>query len=354
MEESSGDAVPTMEEKPMSVAALASKFKQGTNNTLENNEKPLKRPVRKKPPSSLPLCGMKNDSETDRNADEKSSVNDSNRPPKLKLKTSSPLIEKLQANLCLSPIALLPGAGPKSPLKSSFSPFTSPASTPDSPGTRSQSSESDGGPVSFDQPAEREPLHSLHKNRVRVSLKRRPPSRRFRRSAAEDAVNSDSAETDTSPKNAEPEQNGTPDEESNDVFTDDGVQTDDATSKNSPSPKEDSLPSPKESSPEQASEKELDHLSSSQSQESELSSDLSQCEHMEDNASTTKETEESSNKDNEASASSDHNIAGSETADSESSKEEPKIEEVKAIDIQQQNSKAEEMSPEGTEDEKCT
>ncbi|XP_048396739.1 capZ-interacting protein-like isoform X2 [Stegostoma tigrinum] len=350
MEESSGDAIPTMEEKPLSVAALASKFKQETNNTLEKNEKPPKRPVRKKPPSSLPLCGMKNDIEADHHADEKSSVNDSNRQPKLKLKTSSPLIEKLQANLLLSPTALLPGAGPKSPLKSSFSPFASPASTPDSPGARSQSSESDGGPVTVDQPAERGPLHSLHKNRVRVSVKRRPPSRKFRRSVTEDAANSDSPETDAPPMNAEPAQNGTPDEESNDVFTDQGVQTEDTTSKSSPSPEEDSLPSPKESSPEQASEKELNRLSSSQSQESEISSDLSQCEYLEANDITTKENEESSNKDSVASVSSDHNIAGSETADSETSKEEPKIDEVKANDIQQQNSKAEENSPAVTED----
>ncbi|XP_078265155.1 uncharacterized protein LOC144598708 isoform X2 [Rhinoraja longicauda] len=101
------------------------------------------------------------------------------------MKNSSPLIEKLQATLLFSPTALMPGVGPKSPLRSSFSPFASPASTPESPGTASLSSESDGS-LSLDQPKEAEPLQSLHKTRARPSLKRRPPSRRFRRSVTDE------------------------------------------------------------------------------------------------------------------------------------------------------------------------
>ncbi|XP_067896963.1 capZ-interacting protein-like isoform X2 [Heterodontus francisci] len=366
-----------MEDKPMSVAALASKFRQEPSNTLEKNEKQLKGPIRKKPPCFLPLCGMKNNTEADHNADEKPSVNDSSRHPKLKLKTSSPLIEKLQANLLLSPTALLPGIGPKSPLKSSVSPFASPASTPDSPGARSRSSESDGGPVTSDQPTEAEPLHSFHKSRARVSLKRRPPSRRFRRSVTEDVDNPGSPETEkpgNSDKEIEPQQNGAEDEKSDDVFTDHGVQTDNADSKNSSSPKEDSLASPKEdslaspkedslaspkedsfaspiaSSPEEPSHKELNDLPSSQSQESKNCSNLNQCELKEDNNITAKQTEEYSNKDGEASASIDHNTVGSETAVSETADQEPKIEEAKAIDIDLLINNVEERAPGGTED----
>ncbi|XP_067849146.1 capZ-interacting protein-like isoform X2 [Heptranchias perlo] len=370
-----------MEEKPMSVAALASKFSHKTSNTLEKDEKLPRGPIRKKPPCSLPLCGNSRNTktETDHNGDEKPSVNDSSHHSKLKLKTSSPLIEKLQASLLLSPTALFPGVGPKSPLKSSISPFASPASTPDSPGVHSQSSESDGGPVTFDQPTEAEPLHSLHKSRARVSMKRRPPSRRFRRSVTEDTDNSGSPETlkpASSAKEVEPQQNGAAEEESDYVFIDQAVQTDSADSKNSSpeegshsspeegshsspeegshsSPEEGSHSSPKEgshSSPEEPSHEELNDLSFSQSQESEKCSNLNQCEHIKDNNITAEKTEESSNKDSEASDNIDHNAAESETEVSETSNHEPKIEEAKAIDIEQQISNAKEKSPEGTED----
>uniref|UniRef100_UPI00398F72E4 capZ-interacting protein-like isoform X1 n=2 Tax=Pristiophorus japonicus TaxID=55135 RepID=UPI00398F72E4 len=304
MEESSGDTIQTMEEKPMSVAALASKFSHKTSNTLEKDAKQLKGPVRKKPPCSLPLCGLKINAkaETDHNGDEKPSVNDSSRHPKLKLKTSSPLIEKLQATLLLSPTALLPGVGPKSPLKSSFSPFASPVSTPDSPGARSQSSESDGGPVTFDQPTEAEPLHSLHKNRARVSLKRRPPSRRFRRSVTEDTGNSGSPETEkpaNSAKKVESQQNGAAEEESDDIFTDQGVQTNDADSKNTSSPKDDSQSSPKDDS--QSSPKD-DSQSSPKDDSQSSPKDDSQSSPKDDSQSSPKDDSQSSPKDDSQSS----------------------------------------------------
>uniref|UniRef100_A0A8C2N5K1 RCSD domain containing 1 n=1 Tax=Cricetulus griseus TaxID=10029 RepID=A0A8C2N5K1_CRIGR len=106
-------------------------------------------------------------------------------PPKIKVK-SSPLIEKLQANLAFDPAALLPGASPKSPgLKAMVSPFHSPPSTPSSPGIRSQPGEAEEVPVSFDQPPEGTHLPSYTKVRTRGSIKRRPPSRRFRRSQSD-------------------------------------------------------------------------------------------------------------------------------------------------------------------------
>ncbi|XP_058430375.1 capZ-interacting protein isoform X4 [Marmota monax] len=106
-------------------------------------------------------------------------------PPKVKVK-SSPLIEKLQANLTFDPAALLPGASPKSPgLKAMVSPFHSPPSTPSSPGVRPRPSETEEVPVSFDQPPEGSHLPCYNKVRTRGSIKRRPPSRRFRRSQSD-------------------------------------------------------------------------------------------------------------------------------------------------------------------------
>ncbi|XP_064008269.1 capZ-interacting protein [Pogoniulus pusillus] len=105
--------------------------------------------------------------------------------PKVKVK-SSPMIEKLQANLAFAPAALLPGASPKSPgLKALVSPFSTPPSTPSSPGTQPQPSEATETPVSFDQPPEGSQLQFYNKVRTRGSIKRRPPSRRFRRSLSE-------------------------------------------------------------------------------------------------------------------------------------------------------------------------
>ncbi|XP_038657812.1 capZ-interacting protein-like isoform X2 [Scyliorhinus canicula] len=345
MEDRSGDTIQTMEEKPMSVAALASKFKQEQSNHLEKSEKHLKGPVRKKPPCFLHLDAPKNNTETGHNADEKPSVNDSTHRPKLKLKTSSPLIEKLQANLLLSPHALVPGAAPKSPLKSCFSPFASPASTPDSPGARSQSSESDG--VALDQPTEGEPLHSFHKSRARVSLKRRPPSRRFRHSVAEESSNPGSPETETPAKNVEPKENGAPGDENEDVFTEHGVQSNGENPKSPTSPKGDAHTSPKASSPEEPSHKEL---SSPQSQESEICPDPNQCEQIEDNDMATNKTDESPSEDSDATVSNDHHTAASETAGPETSNQEPKTEEVKVIETEQQISSTEEKSSGGTED----
>ncbi|XP_028936793.2 capZ-interacting protein [Ornithorhynchus anatinus] len=106
-------------------------------------------------------------------------------PPKVKVK-ALPMIEKLQANLAFAPTALLPGASPKSPgLKAIVSPFSSPPSTPSSPGGRSRAGEAEEVPVSFDQPPEGSHLPSYNKVRTRGSIKRRPPSRRFRKSQSD-------------------------------------------------------------------------------------------------------------------------------------------------------------------------
>ncbi|NXC32181.1 CPZIP protein, partial [Campylorhamphus procurvoides] len=164
-----------------SVAQLAGKFKEQAASITGKEVSPHK-PTRRKPPCSLPLYPHK--SETSDNDEQKRSPN-ACPLPKVKVK-SSPMIEKLQANLAFSPAALLPGASPRSPgLKVLVSPFSTPPSTPSSPGTQSQPSEASETPVSFDQPPEGTQLQFYNKVRTRGSIKRRPPSRRFRRSLSE-------------------------------------------------------------------------------------------------------------------------------------------------------------------------
>ncbi|XP_054977849.1 capZ-interacting protein isoform X1 [Sorex araneus] len=154
-----------------SVAQLAGRFREQAAASVAK-ETPASKPTRRKPPCSLPLFPPK--LELGQNG-EKSSPG-VNHGPKVKVK-SSPLIEKLQASLAFDPTVLLPGASPKSPgLKAALSPFQSPPSTPGSPGEV---------PVSFDQPPEGSHLPCFNKVRTKGSIKRRPPSRRFRRSQSD-------------------------------------------------------------------------------------------------------------------------------------------------------------------------
>ncbi|NXC81711.1 CPZIP protein, partial [Cercotrichas coryphoeus] len=177
-----------------SVAQLAGKFKEQAAN-IPGKEVPPHKPTRRKPPCSLPLYSHK--TETSDNDEQKRSPN-ACPIPKVKVK-SSPMIEKLQANLAFAPAALLPGVSPKSPgMKVLVSPFSTPPSTPTSPGTQSQPSET---PVSFDQPPESTQLQFYNKVRTRGSIKRRPPSRRFRRSLSEYGDGEELGITLSSPEN---------------------------------------------------------------------------------------------------------------------------------------------------------
>ncbi|NWU91564.1 CPZIP protein, partial [Upupa epops] len=179
-----------------SVAQLAGKFKEQAAN-IPGKEVPPHKPTRRKPPGSLPLYSHK--TETSDNDEQKRSPNTC--PiPKVKVK-SSPMIEKLQANLAFAPVALLPGASPKSPgVKVQASPFSTPPSTPSSPGVQSRPSDANETPVSFDQPPEGTQLQFYNKVRTRGSIKRRPPSRKFRRSLSEYGDGED-LEVNISPEN---------------------------------------------------------------------------------------------------------------------------------------------------------
>ncbi|KAG7217662.1 hypothetical protein INR49_021351 [Caranx melampygus] len=160
-----------------SVAELAGRFKGHILPMPTANDE-----FRRRPPCSLKLQHQKDDNEeSDKNAVPSN-------PFKIKMK-SSPTIEKLQANLALSPTALLPS--PKSPeVKLQPAPLspTTPCSPPSplSPTLRtSQLSSEEEDPVSFDNPPEGTPLPNFNKTRVRLSFKRRPPTRQHRRSAGE-------------------------------------------------------------------------------------------------------------------------------------------------------------------------
>ncbi|XP_042665709.1 capZ-interacting protein isoform X1 [Centrocercus urophasianus] len=180
-----------------SVAQLAGKFKEQAA-SITGKEVPPHKPTRRKPPCSLPLYSNK--TETSQNNGQKPSPN-ACPIPKVKVK-SSPMIEKLQANLAFSPAALLPGASPKSPgLKVMVSPFSTPPSTPSSPGIQPQSSEASETPVSFDKPPEGTQLQFYNKVRTRGSIKRRPPSRKFRRSLSDYGDGEDLGNIIPSPEN---------------------------------------------------------------------------------------------------------------------------------------------------------
>lgn len=206
--------VGSAEETPVpSVAKLAGIF--GEQRNTPRKEIPPQKPTRRKPPCSLPL----HKPEVVHNDGERVSP-PACVQPKIKVK-SSPRIEKLQANLAFQPVVFLPGGigSPKSPgLKVMTSPFSSPPLTPGSPGIQPRSSESDEGPVSFEKPPEGAHTLSTAKLRTKGSIKRRPPSRRFRKSQTEFGTE-DEVDTSKTPK-----ENGEKPQETDDVFDPKGKQ----------------------------------------------------------------------------------------------------------------------------------
>ncbi|XP_034024344.1 capZ-interacting protein isoform X2 [Thalassophryne amazonica] len=137
---------------------------------------------RRKPPCSLKLKTQKDDNEKSDN------IVLSLNPFKIRTKNSS-VIEKLQANLALSPTALLPSS-PEVKLQPVPPSPTQPCrpSSPMSPTVLpSQQSIDECDPMCFESPPEGTPLPSINKTRARLSFKRRLPTRQHRRSASEEA-----------------------------------------------------------------------------------------------------------------------------------------------------------------------
>ncbi|XP_073674273.1 capZ-interacting protein isoform X2 [Garra rufa] len=168
-------------------------------------------------------CSLVINNQKDEEHEEKLSI--CPHPPKIKIK-SSPLIEKLQANLALSPAVLLsPPKSPESKQPPTASSLISPCSSLSSTLQPTQLSCEDEAPVSFEQPVEGTPLLSINKSRARLSFKRRLPTRQHRKSACEETKwnegNDSPCEPDSQQQNGDKgELFGGPSQEDAEVKTD--------------------------------------------------------------------------------------------------------------------------------------
>uniref|UniRef100_A0A8C3KRX0 FAM21/CAPZIP domain-containing protein n=1 Tax=Calidris pygmaea TaxID=425635 RepID=A0A8C3KRX0_9CHAR len=120
-------------------------------------------------------------------------------PVPIKTKEPSSRIGKLQANLAINPAALLPGAVPKvssvkSPLPVLDTPLHEPKDGQNSEVFSAAGNNEELG-VSFDQPMQADTLHSANKTRIKVTGKRRPPSRMARRLAAQGSEESEEVDS---------------------------------------------------------------------------------------------------------------------------------------------------------------
>ncbi|XP_047925127.2 WASH complex subunit 2 isoform X5 [Anser cygnoides] len=120
-------------------------------------------------------------------------------PVPIKTKEPSSRIGKLQANLAINPAALLPGAMPKvsnvkSPLPVLDTPLNEPNDVQNSEAFPAAGSNEELG-VSFEQPMQADTLHSANKTRIKVTGKRRPPSRMARRLAAQQSGESEEVDS---------------------------------------------------------------------------------------------------------------------------------------------------------------
>lgn len=178
-----------------SVAELARRFK-GAAPPQSPAGKEQEKPVRRRPPRTLQLPKTQGGEQE---------------PPAgaltspVKVKRNSGLIEKIQAELVLSPtgpplkspgIRMLPLNFPL-PSPGSAPPATSakPTSPVTSPLTETE------GPASFEDPAtvaEGSVLQSINKGRARHSIRRRPPSRRHRTSSSGEVEAKDAPDTQVS------------------------------------------------------------------------------------------------------------------------------------------------------------
>uniref|UniRef100_A0A8C1RZN4 Duboraya n=1 Tax=Cyprinus carpio TaxID=7962 RepID=A0A8C1RZN4_CYPCA len=163
--------------KKRSVAELAGKFSSPISHMTDAE---VNKPVRRRPPRSLQLP-VGNDAGQGHDEVQKGAETVSTRKNR-----NSALIEKLQASLTLSPTG--PPSFSKGPgvLKlpvPSISPG-SPSSPSSPPATLPPKQEQT--PASFESPTEGTVLKSINKGRARLSIKRRPPSRRHRKSSADE------------------------------------------------------------------------------------------------------------------------------------------------------------------------
>ncbi|XP_061682679.1 capZ-interacting protein isoform X3 [Syngnathoides biaculeatus] len=176
-----------MEDSPskLSVAELAGRFK---GHIVPMSNAHDESPFRRKPPCSLRFPVREDD------VQESDTDVVSTSPIKIRMKSSN-IIARLQANLALSPTTLLPSPKGAELNREPDSP-PPPAAvettvTPLNPTLRSArlsvEEEEQEEPAGFNSPPEGATLPNFHKTRVRLSFKRRPPTRQHRRSAGEEA-----------------------------------------------------------------------------------------------------------------------------------------------------------------------
>ncbi|XP_032653270.1 WASH complex subunit 2C isoform X1 [Chelonoidis abingdonii] len=134
-------------------------------------------------------------------------------PVLIKTKEPSSRIGKLQANLAINPAALLPSAVPKiSSVKPVLPNLETPLHEPDgirSAETFSAAGNSEEAGVSFDHPMQVDTLHSANKSRIKVTSKRRPPSRTARRLAAQESSENEELNSTEEPQLPLPRQGST-------------------------------------------------------------------------------------------------------------------------------------------------
>ncbi|XP_043078026.1 LOW QUALITY PROTEIN: duboraya [Puntigrus tetrazona] len=174
--------------KKRSVAELAGKFSCPISHMTEAE---VNKPVRRRPPRSLPLPSG---NDAGQGQDEKGAETASTRKNR-----NSALIEKLQASLTLSPTG--PPPFPKSPGAVKL-PVPGSPSSPSSP-PAAVTPKQEESPASFESPAEGTVLKSINKGRARHSIKRRPPSRRHRKSSTDEEVDKTALLDQTTPNGHE-------------------------------------------------------------------------------------------------------------------------------------------------------
>lgn len=157
------------------------------------------KPVRRRPPRTLQIPAPNEEGK----GEEQKEDSAPSRPARSRNRNSA-LIEKLQADLALSPAALLPS--PKSP-GIRLPPPGLTVNCPRSPVTPTPGPEKKvevEAPASFESPAEGALLPSINKGRARLSVRRRPPSRRIKKSGEEE-VEAEVDDADRRPSSPVPE-----------------------------------------------------------------------------------------------------------------------------------------------------
>ncbi|XP_030426883.1 WASH complex subunit 2C isoform X3 [Gopherus evgoodei] len=121
-----------------------------------------------------------------------------------------PKPETTEANLAINPAALLPSAVPKiSSVKPALPNLETPLHKPDgirSAETFSAAGNSEEAGVSFDHPMQVDILHNANKSRIKVTSKRRPPSRTARRLAAQESSENEELNSTEEPQLPVPRQ----------------------------------------------------------------------------------------------------------------------------------------------------